>query len=132
MGDYEKSQDVAAPAQQLFAYLSDVRNLPKYMNSMTSAEPAEGEAVHTTAEVDGQAVEGEAWFRVDQDAQHLEWGSQGKSGYRGALDVTGDTTSTVTVSLHTEEVESERITQGLEETLSEIKRLVEAGPAPSS
>lgn len=132
MGDYEKSQDVAAPAQQLFDYLSDVRNLPKYMNSMTSAEPADGEAVHTTAEVDGQTVEGEAWFRVDQDARRLEWGSEGNSGYRGALDVTGDTISTVTVSLHTEEVESERITQGLLETLSEIKRLVEAGPAPSA
>lgn len=133
MGDYERSTEVDAPAQQLFDYLSDVRNLPKYMGSMTSAEPAEGEAVHVTANVNGTTKEGEAWFRVDAEAQHLEWGSEGDSGYRGKLDVTGDdATSTVTVSLHTEEVESDRINQGLEATLDEIKSLVEAGPAPSA
>ena len=54
MGDYEQSRDVDAPAQALFDYLADVRNMPRYFSSMTSAEPAEGEAVQVTAVVDGK------------------------------------------------------------------------------
>jgi hypothetical protein len=71
MGDYEQSRDVNAPAQALFDYLADVRNMPSYFSSMTSAEPAEGEAVHVTAVVDGKEREGEAWFKIDRDHMHL-------------------------------------------------------------
>lgn len=133
MGDYQKDQVVDAPAQQLFDYLADVRNLPRYFSSMTSAEPAEGEAVHVVAVVHGTRREGEAWFRVDHDRKHLEWGSEGDSGYRGSLDVTGDEErSTVTVSLHTERVESGELDDGLATTLATIRQLVEAGPAPQA
>lgn len=133
MGDYERKQQVAAPAQQLFDYLADVGNLPAYMDSMVSAEPAEGEAVRVTANVDGREYGGEAWFRVDRERQHLEWGSEGDNDYRGELDVTGDDErSEVTVTLHTEQAEGQRIEQGLEQTLANVQLLVETGPAPSS
>ncbi|MGI8694498.1 MAG: SRPBCC family protein [Geodermatophilaceae bacterium] len=133
MGDYQQAQDIDAPAQQLFDYLADVRNLPKYFDSMTSAEPAAGEAVHVVADVHGTKREGEAWFRVDRDAQHLEWGSEGDSDYRGSLDVSGDgPKSTVTVSLHTERVDSGELDAGLASTLANIKTLIEAGPEPES
>lgn len=57
MGDYEQSRDVNAPAQALFDYLADVHNMPRYFSAMTSAEPAEGGAVHVTADVDGKEQE---------------------------------------------------------------------------
>lgn len=133
MGDYQHSESVDAPAQQLFDYLADVRNLPKYFQSMTSAEPAEGEAVHVVADVEGTKRESEAWFRVDRDNQRLEWGSEGDSSYCGSLDVTGDDTrSTVELSLHTERVDADRIEQGVRQTLENVKSLVEQGSAPQS
>ena len=131
MGDYQHSVDVAAPAGQLFGYLSDVRNLPRYFSAMTSAEPAGDEAVHVAATTHGNTREGEAWFRVDQQRQHLEWGSEGPSDYHGRLDVSGDgATSSVTVFLHTERHDSGDVEQGIIDTLADVKRLVEAGPAP--
>ncbi|HEY0719168.1 MAG TPA: SRPBCC family protein [Streptosporangiaceae bacterium] len=131
MGDYQHSVEVRAPAGQLFGYLSDVRNLPHYFTAMTSADPGGGQSVHVTATLHGTTREGEAWFTVDQQRQHLEWGSEGPSDYRGQLDVTGDaTTSSVTVSLHTERHDSPEIDQGITDTLAAVKRLVEAGPAP--
>lgn len=131
MGDYQHSETVNAPAGQLFDYLADVGNLPRYFTSMTSAEPAEGDAVQVVANVHGTSRAGEAWFRVDQDRQHLEWGAKGSSDYHGDLDVTGDDqTSSVTVSLHTERVDSGEIDQGIAASLSAIKQLVESGPAP--
>lgn len=133
MDDYQRALDIDAPAQQLFDYLSDVRTLPKYFDSMTSAEPAEGEAVHVVANVNGTEREGEAWFRVNRERQHLEWGSEGDSNYHGSLDVSGDgETSTVTVSLHTERFDSGELDESLDGTLANIKTLVEAGPAPES
>jgi hypothetical protein len=40
VADYERVETVEASADDLFAYLSDVGNLPDYMRRMTSAEPA--------------------------------------------------------------------------------------------
>jgi uncharacterized membrane protein len=133
MGDYEQSRNVNAPAQTLFDYLADVRNMPRYFSSMTSAEPAEGEAVQVTAVVDGKEREGEAWLKVDRDHMHLDWGSEGPNNYHGRLDVTSDdAASRVSVALHTDNVEDQRIDQGLTETLDEVQRLVESGPAPTN
>ena len=131
MGDYQHSVEVGAPAGQLFSYLSEVRNLPQYFSGMTSAEPAGGEAVDVTAEVNGTTERAEAWFRVDLQRHHLEWGSEGPSGYNGHLDVSGNgATSSVTVFLHTEHHDSGDIDQGIADTLAAVKRLVESGPAP--
>ena len=131
MGDYRQTQDVDAPAAQLFDYLADVSNLPNYFSAMTDATPAGDEAVRFVAEVDGHTQEGEAWFRVDRERQHLEWGSEGPNDYRGELDVTGDdTTSTVSLTLHTEHAEGDRVEGGIASTLASVKSLVESGPAP--
>jgi hypothetical protein len=131
MGDYSGSADAGAPAGQLFGYLSEVSNLPRYITAMTSAEPAGQDAVHVVADVDGVTREGEAWFRVDRERRHLEWGSEGPDNYHGYLDVTGDgATASVTVFLHTERHHSGEIERGIAGTLAAIKQLVEAGPAP--
>ena len=78
---------VAARPELAWEYLSDVGNLPEYMDSMTSAEPAGRDAVHVTAETPGGRQEGEAWFRTEDAARRLEWGSEGASDYHGWLTV---------------------------------------------
>jgi hypothetical protein len=129
MGDFESSGHVTVDQQVLFDYLSDVSNLPKYFAKMKRAELTGPEEVDTAADVNGETREGKAWFRVDQDRKHIEWGSEGESNYAGKLDVTGDESqSTVTVSLHTERAEGgdPQVQQGLEETVARIKELLEA------
>jgi hypothetical protein len=129
MADYERAQTVEAPAGRLLDFLADVGNLPRYFEQMTSAEPAAGEAVRVTAEVEGREREGEAWFRVDREARRVEWGSEGPNDYHGWLDVTdeGRGRSTVAVHVSTERVEDrpDEINQGLDRTLGNIRRLVE-------
>lgn len=135
LAEHERSLSINAPASALFAYLSEVGNLPKYFTRMLTAEPAEGEAVRTSARMpDGQVVEGEAWFRVDDTAQRIEWGSEGPSDYHGWLEVSGDDqASTVQVAIHSTRTTDGEVDQGLEETLGNIKRLVEeSNAAPST
>jgi hypothetical protein len=76
MGDYSGSADAGAPAGQLFGYLSEVSNLPRYITAMTSAEPAGQDAVHVVADVDG-------------DRRHLEWESKGPDNYHGYRGIAG-------------------------------------------
>jgi uncharacterized protein YndB with AHSA1/START domain len=135
MGTYESTTTVTASPDELFSYLSDVHNLPEYFVAMKSAEPAGTahgdvppgvEAVHSVAEVDGQRREGEAWFQRDADARSISWGSEGPNDYHGELQVDGDGDgSRITVRLHTERTEGERIQEGLETTLATIKEKVD-------
>jgi hypothetical protein len=135
MGDYSGSTKVEAPAGRLFGYLSDIGNLPRYFTAMTSAERAGHDSVRVVADVNGVTREAEAWFRVDRERRHLEWGSEGPDSYHGYLDVAGDgATASVTVFLHTERGDSGDIDRGIAGTLAHIKRLAEAGrgPGPAS
>lgn len=126
MGDYAHTTTIRRTPDEVFTYLSDVGNLPEYFESMQSAEPAEGEAVHVTALVEGHRREGEAWFRVDADRRTVAWGSEGPNDYNGELAVSpeGDD-SAVTVSLRTERADGPGISAGLEGTLANIKRILD-------
>ncbi len=127
MTEYTRRQTIDAPAEQLFAYLSEVRNLPRYFPGMTSAEPRpDGDEVHVTADVNGRDVAGTAAFHVDEAANRIEWSSEGPNDYHGWLQVSGqDDQSTVEVHISSERVsENGGIDAGLERTLAEIARLV--------
>ena len=135
MGDFTGTTTVSASAESVFDYLADVSNMPKYFSRMTSARPGTGDEVQTTAKMpDGSEVEGAAWFRVDADARHIEWGSEGPNDYHGHVDVTADgDESSVEVHLHTTRVEdgNVEVQDGVRETLSNIRRLVEGTGAAS-
>lgn len=131
MGDYERSTTVDLPAERVFAFLSDVENLPRYFDRMTQAHPAGGESVEVEAKLppgaaaDGPAtVHGEAWFRVHEEDRRIEWGAEGEHEYHGELEVDGDdASSTVLVRVHTQHDEPDQINASLDQTLENITRL---------
>jgi uncharacterized membrane protein len=129
MADFTGTTRVSSSPDALFDYLGDVRNLPHYFARMTSAEPGDGDEVHTTARMpDGSETRGDAWFRVDEEARRIEWGSEGPSSYSGHLlvrEVAGG--SEVEVSVHTTRVEAgdAGAQGGIDETLAAIKAQAE-------
>ena len=133
MGTYEQSIAVAVSPSRLYAYLSDVDNLPEYMPRITQAHAVDdGEAVDVTARIDPegeepQTVHGEAWLRVREEGRSLEWGSQGPNDYRGELEVDAgdDGGSTLRVRLHTERTEGDQVDAALREVVDQVKTLVE-------
>jgi hypothetical protein len=141
-GDYERSTTVDRPVDDLFAYLSQVENLPEYFSRITNARPVTGEQVEVDATLDAdrlppevghqagdgeKAVHGQAWFRVDADHRKVEWGAAGPHDYHGELEVDGaQSGSQVTVRLHTLHDDAEAINQGLDETLANIQRLTDS------
>ena len=128
MADYEASIDIDGAEADVFAYLSDIDHLPAYFERMTSAEPGDGDEVRVSADLGDREVEGEAWFKVDDDAHALTWGSEGPNDYHGRLEVSGGSHGcTVTVTLSTERAAGPEIQDGLEQTLENVKRLTEPG-----
>ncbi len=143
MGDYERSTTVAVSARELFAYLQDVSNLPRYLPHLTSVRPSgddgkydDGKYTVTAhiepggdADGEGRDVEGEAWISVTEGGRTLAWGSVGPHDYRGELDVDpGDdeTSSRLTVRLHTQRADGPSIEDALDETIASLKRVAES------
>jgi uncharacterized membrane protein len=135
MSDYAHTTTIRRPADDVFAYLSDVSHLPRYFEAMESAESAGEQAVHVVANVEGQRREGEAWFTVDADDRRLRWGSEGPNDYHGELTVApdgGDGESEVTVFLRTERADGPGIRAGLEQTLANLKQILDGSSVKTS
>lgn len=118
MTQYERSITISRPAQEVFEYVGDVQRLPEYFPQITSVEQLDDDKIRTTAHVEApgqppQDYVGEAWFRVREAGQSLEWGSEGPNNYQGELDVepAGDDSCTLTV----------RITSDREDAASSIE-----------
>ncbi|HZU49095.1 MAG TPA: SRPBCC family protein [Mycobacterium sp.] len=129
MGEFTGSIAVNGSGEALFRYLSDVSNLTDYIPRLTSAEPGPGDEVKTTANLpEGGVVSADGWFRVNEDARRIEWGSGEPSYYSGHLHVIESQDGPrVEVQLHTS-----RATDGdpdvqneIDEALRNIQRLAQ-------
>ena len=127
MGDYEHSTTIRRDADSLFEFLAAVENLPEYIESMESVEPIGNGQARVVAVVAGHRREGTAWLRTDESRRAMRWGSEESNGYHGELRIEDapDGSATVTVVLHTERADGPGIRAGLEQTLANIKQLVE-------
>ena len=133
MGTYEQSIAVAVPPSRLYAYLSDVDNLPEYMPRITQAHAVDdGEAVDVTAKIDPegeepQTVQGEAWLRVREEGRSSSGARRVRTTTTASSRSTTATTgaSTLPVRLHTERTEGDQVDGALREVVDQVKPLTE-------
>ena len=87
----------------MFAWVSDVNNLPHYLPPIKSAELKDGgDRVWLKGEIPDQGeFENEGYFRVHEQERRMEWGAEVYRDYSGELSVSenGGGQSTVTVRL---------------------------------
>ena len=149
--EYEQSQTIDAPPQEVFAWLSDVGNLPEYLPPVVassvegpSAEGVPGRRIRTTLEYPGEGggtFEAEGYLAVDEQERRMEWGAEAGRDYSGWLTVGnhGEGASEVVVHLSFGErsVEPEMqeqapegrdpLAEGISATLESIRRQIEEG-----
>jgi uncharacterized membrane protein len=87
--DFEQAIAVNAPADRIFEYLSDVRNVPEYLPTVTHAEPQSGERIRTQGHAGEHEYDSDGHFHLDRQLNRIEWGSDGESEYGGWLQVKG-------------------------------------------
>lgn len=141
MSEYEHTANVQSRAQQVFDFVSNVSNLPRYLPTVQKAMPQGEERVRVQGEAGGRQYDSDGFYRVDKSRKRMEWGSDGENQYRGWLEVKdgeSGTTATVTAHLSFEPREDTRqkldqqsgdyhrtIQDGLEKALQSIKNLCE-------
>jgi uncharacterized protein YndB with AHSA1/START domain len=149
--EYEQSQPIDAPPEEVFAWLSDVGNLPEYLPPVvassaegSSAEGVPGQRIRATLEYPGQegrTFDAEGYLAVDEAERRMEWGAEAGRDYSGWLTVAncGEDGSEVVVHLSFGErsVEPEMqgrtpedrdpLAEGISATLESIRRQIEEG-----
>jgi uncharacterized protein YndB with AHSA1/START domain len=149
--DYEQSQAIDAPPNEVFAWLSEVGNLPKYLPPVIdssvegpSAQGSPGQRIRTTVEYPGGedgTFEAEGYLAVDERERRMEWGAEAGRDYSGWLTVAnhGDGGSEVVVHLTfgersaQTEIEDQTpegeypMAEGISRTLESIRRQIEEG-----
>jgi uncharacterized membrane protein len=130
MAEFERRRTVDAPADALFAYLSDIANLPLYFRGITAARPGPGPGeIEVAAVVKDREVRGRAHLEVDEDARRMEWSSEGPNDYHGWLAVrpAGDA-SEVELHISTVRVQSGEVDEGIDRSLDVIARIAASRP----
>jgi len=120
---HEHTEHVAATPDAVYAAISDVTNLPRFVPQMTAARPADGDRVEIDARYEGREQHGEASFHADALARRIEWSAP--SGYNGWMRVEPDGDgSRLTLFLNT--VHSAERDHDVAATLDAIRMLVES------
>ena len=148
--EYEQSQAIDAPPEEVFAWLSDVGNLPAYLPPVVdssvqgpSAEGVPGQRIRTTLEYPGGdgTFESEGYLAVNEGERRMEWGAEAGRDYSGWLTVAnhGEGASEVVVHLSFGERSAEPdieerspegqhpLAEGISATLESIRRQIEEG-----
>ena len=149
--EYEQSQAIGAPPEEVFAWLSEVGNLPKYLPPVVdssvegpSAEGVPGQRIRTTLEYPGEGggtFDAVGYFAVDEGERRMEWGAEEGRDYSGWLTVAerGEGGSEVVVHLSFGERSagpeireqspegSNPLAEGISATLESIRRQIEEG-----
>ncbi len=149
MADYEQTQQIDAPAGEVFTWLADVSHLPEYLPPVVDASiegPSEGDnpgqKLSTTLqnpEDDQRTFTAEGYLAVDEAARRMEWGAESGRDYSGWLTVTdtdGGSQVTVHLSLGPRSAEADipagpdggdPLQEGISATLESIRRQIEDG-----
>jgi hypothetical protein len=93
---------VNAPAGDVFEFIADVANFPKYLPTVQEAHSEEGGRVRLRGIARGHSYENTGYFRADREKRRLEWGNEVGRQYEGWMEVrSGDTeTGLSEITLH--------------------------------
>ena len=148
MAEYSDRIDVAAPADAVFAFISDIGNLPKYLPTVHGAHAHGTDRGEVDGTANGHRYASTGWLKSDPATRLMSWGSDGKNDYAGKMSVQGDGqasqvectlrfTPTPAIKDAMDEHQggpAAAMVDGLRASLGSIKRLCEGtgGKVPSS
>lgn len=102
MDEFTGRIEVARSPAEVFAFLSDIRNMPRYLPTVRKVGPLGPDRVAVEGEAEGHAYHDEGWLRVEAEAHRMRWGTEAGSDYHGELSVArlGNGHAEVAVRLH--------------------------------
>lgn len=134
MAEYKHTIRIPVQPQQIFDFVADVRNLPKYLPTTRDAQSQGPERVRVQGEAKGHRYDADGYLKRDADAMRLSWGAD-EGYYSGWLQIEPEADqSNVTVCLEfnaypggddAERPSPEDIHAGIVSALESIRNAVE-------
>jgi uncharacterized membrane protein len=87
MSKYTSQILIDAPADEVFAYVSDTNRMPEYLPTVHGAMHQGAGRILVKGEAAGHPYESDGRYEVDEDARTMRWGSDGEHHYSGHLEV---------------------------------------------
>lgn len=137
--EYERSRRIDASRDDVFAFVSDIRNLQNYVPTVQSAEMVAEDRVRLQGKDSNTSYEDEGWLHIDPARYRLEWrvderaysGWMTVSGIDGATEVVTHLSLTPRVDDTGRPLTGERaeepdpIEEGLEAAMDSLRNLIE-------
>ncbi|MFC4453985.1 SRPBCC family protein [Deinococcus sonorensis] len=98
--EYSGFRHVQASPEQVYAFVSDVRNLPRYLPTTKHAEPQGPDRVVVDGVAQGHDYHADGQFHQDAEQRRLSWSSDGEIRYSGHLEVVPAGTGESEVRVH--------------------------------
>jgi uncharacterized membrane protein len=102
MPDFEQTLRIRSTADDVYDFIADVKNMPRYLPTTSRAESrGQNDRVRVEGDVHGRHYDSEGFLRRVDDRNRIEWGSD-EGDYRGWIEARDreDDQSDVTVHLH--------------------------------
>ncbi len=140
MADLSGSITISAPPRAVFAFVSEISNLPQYLPTVKAAEDAGQGRVQVTSVVENESHTQDGYFRTPGVDQPITWGSDGDKDYEGSMLIeASEHGSNLILSLHlnpppqkAEDIEARtdqdfasQMQEGINRCLQSIKNQVE-------
>lgn len=127
MPEYQQSISVQTSPDVVFNFVSDVKNLPKYLPTVHRAEPQPGERVRVQGQAHDRPYDSDGHFKVNQTDRRLEWGSDGEHAYSGWLQIDEEGRSSARVTVHLTFEPDPRTNERLKEGTGDRDRTIREG-----
>lgn len=135
MGEYESVMTMQASPQDVFDFVADIGNMPKYMPTTKSAQSQGEDRVRVQGEANHRSYDSDGYLRRDADNTRLDWGAD-EGYYSGWMQVEPQGSGskvTVHISLRgtppgadpNQAPPSGQIQEGLDKALQSIQNHVE-------
>jgi uncharacterized membrane protein len=100
MQEFQRSETINSSADQVFEFLSDIKNFPKYLPTVQNAQFEGGDRIRFQGEAGGQKYDDTGFYRADKQNRRMEWSSDGESNYHGWLEVSEGNNNSCGVTVH--------------------------------
>jgi hypothetical protein len=89
MPEYQGSRLIEAAPDDVFAFVSDIRNLPAYVSTVRSASPLPRGRVRVEGRSGEATYVDDGFIKIDEDRRQMEWRAD-EFNYRGWLEVSDE------------------------------------------
>ncbi|VFU10904.1 SRPBCC family protein [Methylocella tundrae] len=87
MPGFSAQIEIKAPAAEVFAFVSDINDMPRYLPTVEKANWSGEDRVHLEGAANGRPYAVDGRLHIDADAMQMSWGSLERESYHGELQV---------------------------------------------